>query len=573
MSEEFDTDLLIVGAGPVGLTASIIASELGIDHWVIERREGLHALPQAHVIKTRTMEVFRRLGFEQQVHDLGTPVEGQRYTVWCESLCGNEYGRIDLAGKKGPSERFLSVSPTYPANLSQDLLEPVIFEKARALAPENTIRFRTALKGFQQDADGVTAEIEDADGSLRTVRARYMIGADGAGSFVRRTLDITFEGPTVLTHFCSVHLRSDLTALTADRPGVLYWVLNPDVKGTFIVHDASSRQVFMIPYRPGEREQEDFTLDYCRDKVARAIGGDHDFDISQIDFWTMSAQVATQYRDGRVFLVGDAAHRFPPTGGLGMNTGIQDVNNLLWKLGAVLRGQAPSSLLDTYGEESLPIARRNRDRSADNFRSMAKVEQLLGVNPDPAVFAASLQALFADRTSDTWAAIQDAIDEQVRHFAYMDVEMAPVYASGAFGASVDAGNNGLPVVEGYAPGITPGGGLPHVPCADGRSTLDALAYDRLTLFVGEEHAGVWQAAIDRKAGDLPLPVRIHPIDATTQAGWARVCGRVDVAVLARPDGHVGWVCPARPEAPEEELDRMSDAVLGRSAAAQSRVAS
>jgi len=567
MSEVFDVDLLIVGAGPVGLTASIMASKLGIDHQVLERREGLHELPQAHVIKTRSMEIFRRLGIEQEIHAIGTPHAEQRYTCWCETLTGYEYGRLDLNDKKGPVPRFLSVSPTYPANLPQNRLEPIIFAKARELA-DDRIRFRTEVDGVVQDSTGVTVQVTDPAGAEQTLRARYLIAADGAGSGIRRSLGIAFEGPSMLAQFCSIHLKSDFRPLVQDRPGVLYWILNPDVQGVFIVHDMRDCQVFMVPYNPEVMKASDFDMDRCRALVESALGVNHPFEITCIDHWTMSAQVAKHYRKDRVFLVGDAAHRFPPTGGLGMNTGIQDVNNLLWKLDAVLKGRTSESLLDSYEEECRPIARYNRDRSAQNHQSMAEVQELIGVGSDKASFRGSLEALFSPGGETRLAAVQNAIKKQIRHFAYMDVEMAPVYATGAFGASVLPIDNGNPLFEGYAPNVNPGSGLPHLYLEEGRSTLDAVSHNALTVFVPAGQARRWRTAVDAAADRNPLPMKVIEITPVAAEQWRNLCGNLDLVVVVRPDGHVGWACDAGTERPEQELEAAIAAIMGAAAPLQ-----
>ncbi len=561
MPDVCDTDLLIVGAGPVGLTASIIASKLGIEHLVIERRDGLHQLPQAHVIKTRSMEIFRRLGIEQEIHKKGTPHAEQQYTCWCDSLAGREYGRLDLSTKKGPSPRFLSVSPTYPANLSQNLLEPIIFAKAKELAGDR-IRFRTDVGRLVQDSSGVTAYVTDQGGTDKALRAQFVIAADGATSGVRRGLDIPFDGPPMLAQFCSIHLKSDFSPLVAHRPGVLYWILNPDVQGVFIVHNMRERQVFMVPYDPEVMKASDFDEDYCRTLVESALGTSHPFEITCIDHWTMSAQVAKHFRKHRVFLVGDAAHRFPPTGGLGMNTGIQDVNNLLWKLDAVLKRRALEGLLDSYEEECRPIACYNRDRSAQNHHSMAQVQKLIGVSSDKKAFRDSLDVLFSLGNEDRIAAIQDAINKQVKHFAYMDVEMAPVYATGAFGASVPHIDNHIPPFEGYAPSVNPGSGLPHIYLDEGRSTLDAISYDALTLFVLAEHAQHWRVAMADISDKNMMSVNIVEITSSAADQWRKFCGNRDLAVMVRPDGHVGWVCDARAGEPLLELEKGIERILG-----------
>ncbi len=552
MTNTYDTDLLIVGAGPVGLTASIIASRLNINHLVIEKREGLHTLPQAHVIKTRSMEIFRRLGIESEIHDAGTNPDEQQYTTWRTCMTGSEYGYLDLKHKKGPSTRFLSVSPTYPANLSQNLLEPIIYSKACEQAGDK-INFNTELLGLEQDETGVTARIKDRQGNTKSLRARYLIAADGAGSTVRRQLNIAFDGPPMLAQFCTIHLRSDFTSLAAKRPGVLYWILNPDIRGVFIVHNMRKSQVFMVPYDTQKMTAANFDMDKCRDLVEKAIGKPHPFEIIGIDHWTMSAQVARTYRKDRAFLAGDAAHRFPPTGGLGMNTGVQDVNNLVWKLAAAIKGNGSEALLNSYELECRPIAEYNRDRSAHNHHAMTRVQELIGVSPDKSAFQASIDALFSDEGTNRRAKVQSAIDDQIKHFAFMDVEMAPTYKAGAFGASVPRIENDVPIVEGFVPNINPGSPFPHISLDNGRSTLDETSCNTLTLFISNSYGRQWSQAALKQAVPAPFSIKTVEINHAGHEVWQKICDHQDLAVLVRPDGHIGWVGNAQTSTPAFEL--------------------
>ena len=557
MSEP-DLDLLIIGAGPAGIAASMYASTLGLSHLVMERRAGLHEHPQAHVIKTRSTEILRRFGLDGRIHSSGASAEEQRFTIWCTTLAGPEFGRIDLLDKKGPCERFLSVSPTYPANIPQNVLEPILYQYAAELKP-GAFRFGVECLSVRNEAHSAVAELRTENG-IDQQRARYVIAADGAGSRIRRNLGIGFEGSSALAHFCTIHIKSDFTPLIADRPGVLYWILNPDVAGVFIVHNMRTTQVFMLPYDPEKIAAAHFTPEFCKSRIEAAIGTAHPFEIVFVDQWAMASQVANHYRAGRTILVGDAAHRFPPTGGLGLNTGLQDINNLMWKLHAVLRRGAPDSLLDTYEEECQPIACRNRDRSADNHERMAKVQAAVGVSPDRTEFARSLDELFGAAGKGRREEVQSAIDEQLPHFAHLDVEMAPEYRSGAFGGSIGCRLPGLPAVEGYSPNLNPGAALPHFVLSDGRSSLDAIEFDKAALFLSEEAASRWREAVDA-ADDLPIAVNIHAVGARARSVWEAMSGGLNVAVLVRPDGHIGWLCDARVEDCCSELRRAAGVIF------------
>lgn len=555
-------DLLIVGAGPAGIVASMFASKLGLTHTVVERRSGLHRHPQAHVIKTRSLEILRRFGLDDTIHQAGTPVEHQRFTTWCTTLSGPEYGRIDLLGRKGPCDRFFSVSPSYPANLSQNKLEPILFECANKL-DGGQFEFETECLSAATEGDHAVAILR-RQGEVVEERARFVIAADGAASGIRAGLGIDFEGPNALAQFCAVHIESDFTSLVGHMPGVLYWILNPEISGVFIVHDMKSTAVFMFPYDPETTEKSTFTNTYCEALVRRAIGRDHAFRVSAVDTWTMSAQVAKQYRSGRVLIAGDAAHRFPPTGGLGLNTGLQDINNLMWKLKFVIEGRAPMDFLDTYTSECRPVAQRNCNRSAENHARMARVEEIIGVSGDPHAFEASIVGLFGENGRQRRRDLQRALLDQLPHFAYLDVEMAPKYAVGAFGSSLESELPSLATIEGYMPGFSPGAGMPHFEVESGISSLDVISFDAFTLFVPQGFQKIWSDVLE-SSPDLVRWVNLYAVPDRFRYKWDQLCDMQDIAVLVRPDGHIGWLFPADPQDGAELLRSALDAILSKHA--------
>src|SRR5262249_37959867 len=204
-----------------------------------------------------------------------------------------------------------------------------------------------------QDGEGVTSRIRDsASGTVYEPRSRWLIAADGAASPVRKLLGIEQIGPDRLQSFVMIHFEANLRPLVGHRPGVLYWTTEPGATGTFVAHDIDSTWVYMHPWDPDRESVQDYSEAVCAGIVRRAMGTDaYPFTLRTVRTWSMTAQVAERYRERRIFLVGDAAHRFPPTGGLGLNTGVQDAHNLVWKIAAVEAGWAPDALLDTYTAE------------------------------------------------------------------------------------------------------------------------------------------------------------------------------------------------------------------------------
>lgn len=538
--DDHDLDLLIVGAGPAGLLSSIQASLLGLRHRVIERRSSLHTEPSAHVLKTHTMEVYRRIGVSRDIHSLGTPPHQQRYVTWCQTVSGPVYGRIDLKDKKGPIQRFLDVSPIYPANLPQTSLEPILLQRATALGGQ--VQFNCEFISLAQDRDGVNASLSLGNsGTTETVRAKFLIGADGASSRVRKSIGVEMDGPAALAHFIAIHFKSDVRPRFGEHPGVLYFVVGPEATGTFIMHEPNGSQVFMMPYDPQARHASDYGLAECHRIVRAAFGCDHLFTILSVGNWTMSAQVAQRYREGRVFLVGDSAHRFPPTGGLGLNTGVEDAENLLWKLGAVIGGRAHPSLLNSYEAECRPTAVRNCERSWNNAKRKDEVEQAIGVVQDPVEFTAVLSELFGPHGAPQRDRVEAAVKDQIEHFAYLETEMAATYAEGAFVPSAVPCASPAEAVEGYAPLLRPGAHLPHVWIEEGISTLDLLAFDRFVLIACRSVAARWRAALEQAHIAGIVNVAAIDLDAGSPHRWQDFLPDPASVVLVRPDGRVAWV--------------------------------
>jgi 2-polyprenyl-6-methoxyphenol hydroxylase-like FAD-dependent oxidoreductase len=338
--------VLIVGAGPVGLTASILLSQQGIRSLVVERHPGTAILPKARGVNARTMEMYRQLGIERAIRDAGLSPERTGFIVWTESLAGREIERR-VPGRMAAANR--GASPVMNCLCAQDDLEPVLRRFAEAEEPAE-LRFNTEMTAVAQDTDGVTATLTDrVTGTETTVRAQYLIAADGAQSRVRRIVAREMIGRDGVYDSVNILFNADLRPWVEDRPAALYFVEQPDLRATFLTINAHDRWGFLIHslkqygYTPA-----DFTDERCTALIRQGVGiADLPVKILGVSYWEAAAVVADRYRDGRLFLAGDAAHEMPPTGGFGMNTGVQDVQNLCWKLAAVLKGQAGASLLDT----------------------------------------------------------------------------------------------------------------------------------------------------------------------------------------------------------------------------------
>jgi 2,4-dichlorophenol 6-monooxygenase len=457
---------------------------------------------------------------------------------WVTTLVGEELGSLPYERQ---GDDVLSLTPTPLRNLSQHLFEPILHEALRKRDVE--IAFGHEWVGAEQDARGVTSRVRDrATGEVHEVRSRWLLGADGAGSRVRKWLGIPALGPARIQSFVMIHFEANLRDLVAHRPGVLYWTVDPDATGTLVAHDIDSTWVYMHAYDPDRESPEDYTEAVCAPIVRRALGTEAcDFRIRTIATWTMTAQVAERYREGRVFLVGDAAHRFPPTGGMGLNTGVQDVHNLAWKLAAVEAGWAPAALLDSYQAERRPVAQRNADASARNAIRLLEVYQALDRTPGAEVSRARQAELLADPAAR--ARLRAAIENQAEHFDMLGLQLGFSYETGAVLPDGTPEPAALNPVRSYVPTGRPGARVPHAWTErDGErlSTLDLFPPDRFTLVAGAK-GDAWLEAAEALDG-VPLQCLQIGRDVEDAGGaWAELLGiDAEGALLVRPDQHVAW---------------------------------
>jgi hypothetical protein len=364
------------------------------------------------------------------------------------------------------------------------------------------------------------------------------LAADGAGSRIRGALGIEMLGPPKIQSFVMIHFEADLREVVENRPGILYWIMDPKCAGTFIAHRHAGSWVFMHPFYPETEPAESFVAGECERIVSRAIGrSDVALNVRDVSPWHMTSQLAERYREGRVFLVGDAAHRFPPAGGLGMNSGIQDAHNLGWKLAAAFAGVAPADLLDTYEAERRPVAQANADQSLINAMKLLDVYEALGLSgPD------SVLSLDAERRRRASAAIADQID----HFDMLNLQLGFRYSSAGVLPDGREPPRGANPVRDFVPTSCPGARIAHawIRC-DGRriSLLDLLPYDRFTLITGA-NGRAWQRAAAALAPRLPLRCLVAGRDfEDAEDHWSAVCEiESDGAILVRPDQHVAWRC-------------------------------
>lgn len=551
-----ETDVLIVGGGPSGLVSALLLAKVGVRTIVLERNRRTDAHPKAHELNARSMEILREVGIlEDELAMEASPIEDASRILFCRTI-NEEIGRIDLLDDPARKDKYdTHLRQTLPyLNLSQSELENVLVAHVEA-NPLIELHFSACWESFEEVPDGVKSRATIA-GHDCVVHSKYLLGCDGASSRVRRAMGIAMEGPQAIQSFVNAYFQLNLREKVSNS-AKLYWILHPEFAGTLVAHHMEKRWVYAVPVQEPWEKSEDFTVELMKERIQGALGFRlPDLEISSLSTWHMTAQVAESYRCGRAFLVGDAAHRFPPTGGLGMNTGIGDAHNLCWKLAMVLRGTGGEPLLDTYESERRPIAQKNCGESHENFEKIFEVIEAVGLDMrgigllarlmnSPPVRWMPERVRHAIRRAVTYPArrivgralrdgpqrarVASAIANQVNHFDRLGLDIGYVYESGALIG--DGRERLLPddVVSQYLPITNPGARLPHAWIeSDGEviSTHDALSFSRFTLLVPE--------------GRLENVVSSEALQVVEMDGFPSSIFSTDYVLLVRPDGHIAW---------------------------------
>ncbi|MCA0240548.1 MAG: FAD-dependent oxidoreductase [Proteobacteria bacterium] len=532
-TDVLDTDVLIAGGGPCGLMLANELGRRGIRCLLVDAKPGTAFNPQANATQARTMEHFRRLGFAHEIRSLGLPADHPTDIAYFTRYAGHQLARISLPTAAEAVVKIKSMTGSWsaaelPHRVSQKFVEQVMRRHAQAW-PSNDVCYGWTLDRFSDDGASVSATVRPTDGGpAQAVRARFLVGADGARSFVRHALGIEWGGVTGIQRefmggkMFAVYLRapSFLSALRHPKAW-MYVAVNHQRRAFMASVDGVSEYAFHAALRPGE-DADAWTEADARRVFAEAVGAELPIEILSMGTWLAGhALVAQRMQQGRVFIAGDAAHLFTPTGGLGYNTAIEDAVNLAWKLASVIRGHAPLALLDSYEAERKPLAARNTGyarRFADSVGLFAAKPEL---DADSAEGDAARQ--LASRHLDEHARLEFNIPGVTFGGRY---DGSPIIVGDGAALPPDEPNH-------YTATASPGGRPPHAWLDDGRSLYDLFHGEWTLLALGPDAppTAAFEAAAQARAVDLRV-VRL-PQPSLRELYEAPLA-------LIRPDQIVAW---------------------------------
>lgn len=544
--------VLIAGGGPVGLVLALELGRRGVGCMVLNDQPMTAQHPKANAISARSMEHFRRLGLAEKIRASGLDDDHPTDVAYFTRLTGRELGRLHMPSRAEALRQARDgdgpwAGPEPPHRCSQIFLEQCLKSRAEEF-PEIDLRFGWRLESFADSDGGVTAEaVEVASGRRLTVTADYLAGCDGGAGLVRKQLAIEYEGESgVIRPFMGGSMFAAYFRATPDPSWLSvgrswqYWVINPECRALLIHVD--SKDLFLIhTVLPEGVEPGD---DAARMVAHQAAGTEFPMQVISSVSWTAGySLVAQRYREGRIFIAGDAAHLFTPTGGLGMNTGVDDAVNLGWKLAAVCRGWGGPALLDSYEAERRPIGLRNVNFARGFATSVGTVPVTEDVERDS-------EAGRSER-----AALRTRLEDHAfREFIIPGIQFGQYYKDSpviSFDGAVAPTAPPPDQPNSYAPSITPGARAPHLWLPGGDALFDRFGTG-LTLVRtgggGTEISRIVEAAARRR---MPMETVDLP-DAETGGLYTGL-------VLVRPDGHIAWRGDSPPADCEAFMDKISGA--------------
>jgi 2-polyprenyl-6-methoxyphenol hydroxylase-like FAD-dependent oxidoreductase len=547
MARTVETSVLIVGAGPVGLTLALMLGRRGVDVTVVERRGRDEPPPvKSNHVAARSMEIFRRLGVARAVREAGLPADYPNDVAYRTTMLGRPLARIPIpcrrdryAAIEGPDCWWPTPEPAHRIN--QIFLEPVLWEHAAATNGV-TIRARTAFESLAQDDGGVTVSVRDQDtDEVIRVSARYVVGCDGGRSAVRRAIGARLVGDAVVQRVQSSYIRApSLLASLADRPAWGNFSLNPRRSGNVYAIDGRETWLVFNYLRPDEVDADAVDRDWAI-RTILGVGPDFSYELLSEQDWVGQRLVADRFRERRVFLCGDSAHIWVPYGGYGMNAGIADAENLGWLLASHLAGWGAGGILDAYECERLPITDQVSRFAMDHAEAMAR--QRGGVPPEIEDGTPAGEAARAALGRETYELNVQQYCAAGLNFGYYyadspiiadDDEAPPPYTMGSFTAST-----------------VPGCRTPHLWLEDGRSLYDAGG-DGYALLRFDPTVAV--APLLDAAAARGVPLEVVDLPPGTESELYR-----HTLLLSRPDWHVAWRGDRLPDDPFVLIDLLRGA--------------
>ena len=517
--------VLIIGGGSVGLSLSAELGWRDVDNLVVEQNETLNPHPRANAVANRTMEYYRRWGIDQGLTEAGVPPDHPADYYWVSSLYGRELHHVSLppfkkmreVHKYGPKIREEHTwSPYLKTITGQNEVEKQLLSYVHS-RPSSELLFNKKLIGFHQDAEGVDCDLEcKTTGTRETIRCRFLVACDGGRSFVRQQMGVGLSGRSNLARFVSIYFSApNFKNCHKFGQANIFFPLHRDYAGFILNWDGGT--TFTYHLMLSDQQQWD-RMDPIQ-AIERVLGSHTEIEVMSAQPWTAHALVADQYRDGRVFLAGDAAHLFSPTGGFGMNTGVSDIINLAWKLEAVLEGWGGEYLLDSYFSERHTIGVRNTREAADCFDCLNDVmvygDELDEEGPKGDRFREELGRVLKDQ--------EKLISSSGTLLGYR-YEGSPIVVSDGTPEPKDDPRKYVPVAR-------PGHRAPHIWLEEGVSILDKLGKG-FTLF---KFTAIDTHLLEESAECVGLPLEVVSITNTAAADLYDAN-----LVLVRPDLMIAW---------------------------------